>query len=512
MAYLLPLLQILSRLDFKDGNDVGCAIFALIIVPTQELVLQLRELSKKVLIDLGLKPIYLFGSSKSKNFPKLFNGKCVIISTPGKLEHLSQRLSALKTYLKPLEVVIIDEADRYGDWESKRSLDHVLSLLPKQRRTGLFSATQAREVEELLKFCLMNPVRLTVTTKQSKFKEGLNVDDSVTPSDEKFAISPKEITNYSVCLPAELKLLALLEFLRMHNKEKILIFICSAAGVEYFSFLIKKQLIDVTVLSLHGKMKEKRKNVMKKFHQNKCCILFSTDLTARGIDVKDIDWVVQFDVPRSSKFYIHRIGRTGRNGREGRSIIFLNESESAYLPFIQKHENVKLDPFEIESISIEKAAKLREQIYALAVDDRSILELGSKAFVSYVESYLKHDCKIVCSLKDLDVAGVANAYGLLRMPRMKELEGRKDIHQFVESKIKTSSISYKNQKKEEERQIFLSSRGIRNINASSISPSNEKTRKRRKTEWEELQEEERLLKKFRRGKLSKHELNSLNEL
>ena len=138
----------------------------------------------------------------------------VIISTPGKLEHLSQRLSALKTYLKPLEVVIIDEADRYGDWESKRryynsnvsfhplkhsnSLDHVLSLLPKQRRTGLFSATQAREVEELLKFCLMNPVRLTVTTKQSKFKEGLNVDDSVTPSDEKFAISPKEITNYSV--------------------------------------------------------------------------------------------------------------------------------------------------------------------------------------------------------------------------------------------------------------------------------------------------------------------------
>lgn len=113
---------------------------------------------------------------------------------------------------------------------------------------------------------------------------------------------------------------------------------------------------------------------------------------------------------------------------------------------------------------------------------------------------------------DLDVAGVANAYGLLRMPRMKELEGRKDIHQFVGSKIKTSSISYKNQKKEEERQIFLSSRGIRNINTSSISPSNEKIRKRRKTEWEELQEEERLLKKFRRGKLSKHELNSLNEL
>jgi len=134
-------------------------------------------------------------------------------------------------------------------------------------------------------------------------------------------------------------------------------------------------------------------------------------------------------------------------------LVLLNKEEEAYVKFIENYENVKLKKMCISGLTEENAVQLREQVRELNKSDRAILLDGTKAFTSFIESYVKHDCKIVCRLNDQNVAGIAHSFGLLRLPVIRELRGRLDVvDSFIKSKVATHLVSFKDPAKESERQ------------------------------------------------------------
>ncbi|KAH7729717.1 DNA/RNA helicase [Aphelenchoides avenae] len=526
LAYVLPTLQMISK-KRQQNSSAACEIYALILVPSRELVAQVGDVCEPLCKKLGFTTVRFVGGGGAKNRPENLKGQCVVVTTPGRFANLLEKVDGLKNWLKALEVLIIDEADRFVDVEFRNSATAILEALPKQRRTGLFSATQAKDVEDLVKFGLRNPVRLRVTSEKKTMvdEDADNGGDSKAKAD----VAPKELSNYYTCVDADKKLLALVEFLNAHKTSKVLVFMSSSNSVEYFAKILPPFLGKKTqMLALHGKKKGKRDRIVKHFRATKKCVLLSTDLMARGIDVVDIDWVVQFDIPKHSSWFVHRSGRSGRSGREGSALVFLTKEESAYVKFMQNYESVQLQELQIDGLTDDKAEELRRKVQELATSDRQILEDGSRAFVSHIMAYSKHDCQIVCRLKDLDVVGMAHAFGLLRLPKMPELSGH-DLSTFKRSDVDTSKIPFKDEKRETARQTALQerfkpkeivkkapSRGQRQRSQSEskhekANVQNEGPRKRKKgpkkSEWEQLQEEERILKKFKKGKISKDELN-----
>lgn len=273
-----------------------------------------------------------------------------------------------------------------------------------------------------------------------------------------------------------------------------------------------------------GKKRSSKNTELEVFRKTPKTVLFSTDVLSRGIDVPDIDWVVQFDVPKQSSWFVHRSGRSARCGREGKSLLLITPEQEAYIQFLQKYEKVTLKKTKIPTSTSLKAEQLRNKIIKLASSDREILEKGTDAFVSFIESYLKHDCNVVCSLDDLDVVGYAHAYGLLRMPRMREFKKR-DFTSFRRVNIDTSTIPFKKKNKEKRRQERLLKRkqekgsSTKRIKVEDSNGDEEdfvsvlaKKRKRReeakeKKDWEEFADDVALLKKFKKGRLGKKELN-----
>uniref|UniRef100_A0A1I8B4B4 ATP-dependent RNA helicase n=1 Tax=Meloidogyne hapla TaxID=6305 RepID=A0A1I8B4B4_MELHA len=524
-----------------EQSKAPCKIIALIIVPGRELVNQIFQLCRPICSKLEFRLIRMFGSSGSRK----------------------KKMKLDVDYFK-------------GNWFDVCS---VLSVLPKQRRSALFSATEMADqyeakINEIARFGLRNPLKLTFGSdnniqlnnekdlNNSKNEED-NEDEEEKINEEETLVTPKELINYYACVPAEFKFLAMIKFLKSQRDEKILVFCSNAAQCEYFGIIVRSLLEDNerVVMEMHRKMEGKRQKMLDLFRSTKRAILFSTDVLARGIDVLDIDWVLQYDFPKLSKLFVHRSGRAGRMGRKGKSLLLLTKEESAYIQFLEKQEKVVLEESEFGGLNNEKAQKIREKIQQMASEDRKVLELGTAAFVSFIESYNRHDTQIVCKVKDLDVVGLANSFGLVRFPKIRELVGRQELVANFKPRmdIKIHEIKYKddklenkrlemeakNQKKSEkhERRMKRKAAGdgggqqkmfkrgkmikgkttnmeeLNNANneddddQSSIEDNNKQQnggksskKKRKQPEWEQLQKGEKLLKNFKKGKITKTEL------
>ncbi|KAE9554285.1 hypothetical protein FO519_002519 [Halicephalobus sp. NKZ332] len=448
LAYLLPLLQILTTKCKSEKDDEKAKISGLILVPGKELVKQVSTIIKPIVKELGFNLVFLVHGQKEEQ--KKFQKNCIVITTPLRFANLIETHQEVKTMLKSLEMLVIDEADRFIDADFKDATTKILGVLPKQRRTGLFSATQAKEVEDLVKFGLRNPVRLEVTGDSNTV-----VDKKVDIEDEKKIVTPSTLTNtYAVVDPSH-KVLCLFKYLQDRKDKKILVFFSSRFGVLYFSRVLKLLFSGSReILSLHGR-KFNRGNLISKFNKSKNNILLATDIAGRGLDLEHVDSIVQFDIPKHTSWFIHRIGRAGRNGEAGESIAIFTKQEEAYPEFLSKHEKIELKENSIiKKLTEDGAEKIRKKIIKQASTEREFLELGSVAFVAMLNAYLSHDSQIVAKLWDQDIGGLANAYGLLRIPKCNETR-KFDLASFKNPEIETKNIPYKDIQKETERQEKL---------------------------------------------------------
>uniref|UniRef100_A0A914Z1X4 ATP-dependent RNA helicase n=1 Tax=Panagrolaimus superbus TaxID=310955 RepID=A0A914Z1X4_9BILA len=303
-------------------------------------------------------------------------------------------------------------------------------------------------MEDLIKFGLRNPVRLEVTGDSDTFI------DTKTNTENKTA-APSTLQNSFVVIPAAYKVQGLIEILKKNEEKKVLVFFSSRFSVIYFERVIKLMMGDKRkIINTHGK-KFNRTKAIQEFSKSKNPIMLATDVAGRGLDLENVDIVIQFDLPKYSSWFVHRIGRAGRIGKAGASILLLTPEEEAYAEFLENHENIKLTKSDLlDCISDKDVEKTRNKIVKLASTEREFLELGTNAFVAMINAYLSHDCQIVCKVWDLDIGNLANAFGLVRMPKISEIK-KVDISTFQRVDIETSSIPYKDAENEAVRQEKL---------------------------------------------------------
>ena len=326
--------------------------------------------------------------------------------------------------------IIRQECDVLLNLGFAQTLCNILSKLPKMRRTGLFSATTNSSTNSALKEWMQragmrNPVWIDVAV-HAMDRDAIESKQQATPS---------TLTNYYVVTPLPEKLSRLAAFLQDHKDEKVIVFFLTCACVDFYGSTLKQILKDTNRIELlHGKMVQtRREKSMERFRDGSSekantpsdgVALFCTDVAARGLDVSDVNWVVQFDAPQDPAFFVHRVGRSARAGRHGRSLLFLTQKEEAYIELL-RNRKVPLEPLptterccppdldddeEIKSPVFDDLGSLiigsasdptnriddvLPRIRQLVLCDRDMLEKGTKAFTSYIRAYKEHHCAFI---------------------------------------------------------------------------------------------------------------------
>nr|XP_004668548.1 ATP-dependent RNA helicase DDX55 isoform X1 [Jaculus jaculus] len=513
LAFVIPILEILLRREEKlKKSQVG----AIIITPTRELAIQIDEVLSHFTKNFPqFRQILWIGGRNPGEDVERFKqqGGNIVVATPGRLEDMFRRKAEgldLASCVKTLDVLVLDEADRLLDMGFEASINTILEFLPKQRRTGLFSATQTQEVENLVRAGLRNPVRISVKEK--------GVAASSTQK------TPSRLENYYMVCKADEKFNQLVHFLRNHKQEKHLVFFSTCACVEYYGKALEALVKGVPILCIHGKMKYKRNKIFMEFRGLQSGILVCTDVMARGIDIPEVNWVLQYDPPSNASAFVHRCGRTARIGHGGSALVFLLPMEESYIHFLAINQKCPLQEMKRQRNTADLLPKLK----SMALADRAVFEKGMKAFVSYIQAYAKHECNLIFRIKDLDFANLAQGFALLKMPKMPELRG-KQFPEFVPVDIDTDMIPFKDKIREKQRQKLLEQkRKERTENdprrkfVKNKAWSKQKAKKERKKkmnekrkrdegsdiedeDMEELLNDTRLLKKFKKGKITKEE-------
>ena len=746
LAFVVPAVEIILRRERPlKAREVG----VLIISPTRELARQTTAVCAHFAASsegLLAPPLLITGGDAvATDLARVAaaKGLPLVVATPGRLDDLLARYDLFD--LRELEVLILDEADTLLDMGFRPQISRILSRLPKQRRTGLFSATQTREVKELARAGLRNPasVAVAVRAQQAPALAVAGAGDSTGTSSSSSSSSsgggdgaagslegghstvgvvsatfgvqatPTSLVNYYAVSGPGHKPLLLLRFLHEHRHEKVMVFFLTCAAVDFWERVLSSLPLEalvaaaaggaqpfptgagggsgggeagvtkagksnkqrkkeaaaaaaaqkqpegrgdghpvcrngLRVLGLHGKMVQKRRNgVFAQFRavrasggvggsQSGGCfgggvvagaggaggdaaptapatgaVLLCTDVAARGLDVPDVDWIVQFDAPQDPAAFVHRVGRAGRAGRKGASLLLLSPSEDAYVEFLALRK-IGLAPFRpwkdlnhwwrraenaegngggggggsggggsgkrgrrsgeededddggeededeallacgavsrTESLDL-AAASLAGAVKRLASRDRDVLERGSKAFMAHLRAYQDHKCEFIFRLASLDVGGLANAFGLLKLPKIPELRSLK-VRGFVpDFAVKTEDVPYLDKARERARlkrlatskEAAAAAAMLEAAAAAAAGPAKQLSgaakkqaaklaeaqttggharwtadgpRKRKGQqerileEWDELANEERLFKKLRKGKITQRQFDA----
>ncbi|KUJ18164.1 DEAD-domain-containing protein [Mollisia scopiformis] len=392
LAFLIPAVEMLSSLRFKPRNGTG----VIVVSPTRELALQIFGVARELMAHHSQTyGIVIGGANRRAEAEKLAKGVNLLIATPGRLlDHLQNTQGFV---FKNLKALIIDEADRILEIGFEDEMRQIVKILPKdERQTMLFSATQTTKVEDLARISLRpGPLYINVDNqKEHSTVEGLEQGYVVCDSDKRF--------------------LLLFSFLKRNKNKKIIVFFSSCACVKYHSELLN--YIDLPVLDLHGKQKQqKRTNTFFEFCNAKQGTLICTDIAARGLDIPDVDWIVQFDPPDDPRDYIHRVGRTARgsNGK-GRSLMFLQPSEVGFLAHL-KTARVPVVEFDFPA---KKIVNVQSQLEKLISQNYYLNKSAKDGYRSYLQAYASHSLRTIFDVHKLDLVKVAKGFGFSAPPRV----------------------------------------------------------------------------------------------
>lgn len=510
LAFLIPILQILIRKSQEEKigkHDVG----AVIVCPTHELANQIYQVLCEFILNeeynLNLTGL-LFIGGKSWTFDEekyIKNGANIIISTPGRLCEMFEKSNQLASKTrKCLEMFVLDEADLLLDMGFERSLNTILSYLPKQRRTGLFSATQTKKLEQLIRAGLRNPVKIEIKEKQSQKKEIVQMPLTLA-------------NNYIVLESCKDKLVFLLQFINKHLNSKFLVFLSTCAQVNYFENPIAKFARKSTqIFKIHRKLKKKRQKIFDQFKECKNGVLLCTDVMSRGIDISQVDWVIHFDLPNTIESYIHRSGRSGhRIGANGNSLLIVLKSETEYISMC-KNRGIQLQEIENFQLNDELREKIINYMKKCAKENAKFYEKGMQAYVSFIRNYSSKNCLNNILFKNLDFVDIANGYGLLKMPMMPELKSKIDTFSSMDSTVKERNIANnhretlftmrsKNKNQNDKKEIPLAKK-LQIEKKEKIKKSKLKGKQKKRLidqlEFDELARDARMVKKLKKGKIT----------
>ena len=354
-AFVLPMLQRIG----SDSSGGSKGVAGLILVPTRELAMQVAEAVHKYARDTGLTVLPLYGGAPMQQQVRaLERGPHVVVATPGRaLDHL--RRGTLK--LERVAVLVLDEADEMLDMGFAEDLDALLDTLPEARQTALFSATMPARILAIAGRHLTNPARITIAREQAAAGKLPRV---------------RQVA-YIVSRPH--KPAALERVLEMETPEAALVFCRTRVEVDTLVEVLNAHGHQAE--ALHGGMEQRQRDrVMARFREGAADLLVATDVAARGLDIKQLSHVFNYDVPSAAEAYVHRIGRTGRAGRGGTAITLAEPREHRLLRSIESFTKQKIEVATVPTVADLRTrrlditrASLRERLLAGDLDHTRVV-------------------------------------------------------------------------------------------------------------------------------------------
>ena len=308
-AFAVPILQLLNN---NKSFERKRKIRSLIVTPTRELAIQIQESFRTYGRYTGLSCTVIFGGvHQNPQTNALRNGVDILVATPGRLLDLMQQGFIS---LRDVEIFVLDEADRMLDMGFIHDVRKIISNLPRHRQSLFFSATMPPEIVRLAGSIVHNPVKIEVTPSAS------TVDI---------------INQFVYFIDKGNKNALLIDLLKDEKIKTALVFTRTKYGADRVAKVLKRK--NISAEAIHGdKAQNARQRALSGFKAQTTRVLVATDIAARGIDVDDLEYVINYEIPNISETYVHRIGRTGRAGAKGTAISFCDAGEIAYLKDIEK--------------------------------------------------------------------------------------------------------------------------------------------------------------------------------
>mmetsp|Transcript_19866 Transcript_19866/g.43139 ORF Transcript_19866/g.43139 Transcript_19866/m.43139 type:complete len:523 (-) Transcript_19866:131-1699(-) len=295
-AFCIPMLQALLE------NPVRGAVFGVVLAPTRELAFQIHAVVEGLGTTMGATSLCIVGGVPiTQQSIALGRNPHIIVATPGRLlDHLTNTKGF---NLRNLQYLVLDEADRMLSLDFEQELNELLQVIPENRKTLLFSATMTSKVQKLQRACLKDPVKVEVSTKFQ---------------------TPKKLLQSYLFVPAKYKDCYLTYLVNEYAGQSMLIFGATCNNVQRLALMLRN--LGFPAICLHGQMSQpKRLGALYKFTSGSRSILICTDVAARGLDIPNVDLVINFDLPGHGKDYIHRVGRTARAGKSGKAIAMVTQ-------------------------------------------------------------------------------------------------------------------------------------------------------------------------------------------
>jgi len=336
-AFAIPLIDKIHR---NKSSKRSLGIKCIVMVPTRELALQIGEVMTQLSKHTKVKTYALYGGvEQDSQLNKLQDGIDILIATPGRMFDL---ISQSGIRLNSVDTLVLDEADHMLDLGFIEDIKYIKKMLTKRHQTLFFSATFNPDIKKLA-FSQVNTSAIRI---------------QVSPKDP----VSKKVAHYVTFVEMDDKRHFLRQFITDHPKDKLIIFVRTQVRAERVLKALERH--QITATNIHGEVdQQKRIETIQKFKQAKANVLIATDVCARGIDIPNVNYVINYDIPTKAENYIHRIGRTGRGVSKGTALSLCSKEEK---PLLEAIEQLLVKPIEIIKISKKDIVEQDESFSALS--------------------------------------------------------------------------------------------------------------------------------------------------
>ncbi|HII29563.1 ATP-dependent helicase [Candidatus Woesearchaeota archaeon CG08_land_8_20_14_0_20_47_9] len=282
-------------------SEKGRGIQALVLTPTRELAVQITDALRKFSKHKPLEIAVVYGGISINPQILRLRKADVVVGTPGRLlDHIGRRTIDLSN----VKILVLDEADRMLDMGFIDDVKQIIRQCPEKRQTLLFSATISDDIVDLARRYMKNPAKVSAESY----------------------VDPRKLTQFYYDVPDNLKFSLLVHLLKHEKSGLVMVFCNSRRNTDFVANNLR--LAGIDALATHGGLSQDQRNkTMKRFNSEHVCVLVCTDVAARGLDIKGVSHIYNYDIPSESKQYIHRIGRTARAGKEGKAISILSSRD-----------------------------------------------------------------------------------------------------------------------------------------------------------------------------------------
>lgn len=396
LALLIPLLECLWRQRWSRSTD---GLGALVISPTRELAYQTFHVLNKIGAHHNFSAALLIGGTDVEFEKNRLATVNIVVCTPGRLlQHMDENVSFS---CEQLQILIIDEADRILDLGFQQQMNAIVENLPSTRQTLLFSATQTKNVNDLARLALKDPVYVSVHENAPQ-------------------ATPEQLQqSYLICADEE-KINMLWSYLVNHRKKKTLIFVSCCKQARFLTEALCHLRPGTSLMGLWGTMKQSRRlDVFHKFDRKTgAAAMIATDVASRGLDFARVDCVLQLDCPSTVDDYIHRVGRTARMDAKGEGILVLTPSQEEAMVACLTAKNVPISKIRVDQRQL---LDIRKKLQSTIAQFPSLKEFAQRSFVAYIRSIYLMANKDVFDVHSIDCKALAESYGLVVVPRVRFL-------------------------------------------------------------------------------------------